>query len=68
MAHEFVIIRNGILESYTDYDDIPSDFEHVIKFIPEVPEPPHTDEQHEEIESWNEKFQALMEIERARSN
>lgn len=68
MAHEFVIIRNGILESYTDYDDIPSDFEHVIKFIPEVPEPPHTEEQHEEIESWNEKFQALMEIERARSN
>lgn len=68
MAHEFVIIRNGVLETYTDYDDIPLDFEHVIKFIPEVPEPPHTDEQHEEIESWNEKFQALMEIERARSN
>lgn len=68
MAHEFVIMRNGVLETYTDYDDIPLDFEHVIKFIPEVPEPPHTDEQHEEIESWNEKLQALMEIERARSN
>ena len=68
MAHEFVIIRNGVLETYTVYDDIPLDFEQVIKVIPEVPEPPHTDEQHEEIESWNEKVQALMEIERARSN
>ena len=68
MAHEFVILRNGILETYTEYNEIPLDFDHVIKFIPEVPEPPHTDEQHEEIESWNEKLQALMEIERARSN
>ena len=68
MAHEFVIRRNGQLETYTKYEDIPDDFDNVIKFIPEVPEPPHTDEQHEEIESWNSKLQALMEIERARSN
>ena len=68
MAHEFVIRRNGQLETYTKYEDIPNDFDNVIKFIPEVPEPPHTDEQHEEIESWNAKLQALMEIERARSN
>ena len=40
----------------------------MIAFIPEIPPDPHTEEQHEEIESWNSKFQKLMEIERARSN
>jgi hypothetical protein len=68
MAHEFVIMRNGVLETYTDYDDIPLDFEHVIKFMPEIPEPPHTDEQHSEIEKWPARLETLMEIERARSN
>lgn len=68
MAHEFVIMRNGVLETYTNYDDIPLDLEHVIKFIPEIPEPPHTDEQHEEIEKWPARLEKLMEIERARSN
>ena len=68
MAHEFVVKRNGILETYTEYNSIPNDFDYVISFQPEVPEPPHTEEQHKEIESWNEKLQALMEIERAGSN
>ena len=40
----------------------------VFKFLPEIPFPPHTEEQHEEIESWNSKLQKLMEIERACSN
>lgn len=64
MAHEFVILRNGVLETYTNYEDIPLNFEHVIKFKVELPPEPHTDEQHEEIETWNDKLQALMNIER----
>ena len=68
MAHKFVVKRNGILETYTEYNDIPNDFDHVISFEPEVPESPHTHEQHEELQSWNDKLQALMEIEHARSN
>ena len=68
MAHKFVVKRNGILETYTEYNDIPNDFDHVISFEPEAPESPHTHEQHEELESWNDKLQALMEIEHARSN
>ena len=68
MAHEFVIIRNGNIETYADYDAIPLDFEHVIKFLPEIPEPPHTEEQHDEIEQWPARLEKLMEIERARSN
>jgi hypothetical protein len=68
MAHEFVILVNGELKTYDNYEDIPDDFENVIKFLPEIPDGPHTHEQHEEIELWNKRFQQLMEKERARSN
>ena len=68
MPHEFVVLINGELKSYSKYEEIPDNFDNVIKFIPEVPPPPHTEEQHEEMESWNSKFQKLMEKERARSN
>lgn len=63
MAHEFVIIRKGIQETYTKYEDIPLDLDHVIKFLPEIPPPPHTHEQHEEINSWTDKLQRLIDIE-----
>jgi len=68
MSHEFVILVNGELQTYTNYDDIPEVFDNVIKFMPEIPSPPHTEEQHEEIDSWNDKFQRLMEKEYACSN
>lgn len=68
MPHVFRVLRNGKVEEYNRYDSIPGDFEHVIAFIPEIPPGPHTHEQHVEIESWNERLQRLMEIERARSN
>lgn len=64
MKGEFVVLRNGILETYTEYEDIPNDFQHVIKFIPETIPGPHSEEEHEEMETWNAKLQRLMEIER----
>ena len=54
------------LVEYDCYDDIPDDFDHVIEFLPEIPPGPHTDQQHEEIDSWHDKFLKLMEIEHAR--
>ena len=68
MRHVFRILRKRLIEEYDDYNKIPLDFEHVIAFVPEIPAEPHTEEQHQEINSWNEKLQKLMEIERARSN
>jgi len=65
--HKFVVMKNNEMQTYTDYDAIPNEFDHVIEFLPEVPEGPHTEEQHEEIEQWNRKLQKLMEIERAGS-
>ena len=68
MAHEFVILVKGELKTYTRYEDIPDDFDNVIKFAPEISEGPHTHDEHDEISLWNEKLQQLMEKERARSN
>jgi len=63
MSHEFVVLLNGKLKTYTKYEDIPERFDNVIRFIPEIPEPPHTHEQHEEIDLWNERLQELMKRE-----
>ena len=63
MSHEFVVLLNGELKTYTKYEDIPERFDNVIRFIPEIPEPPHTHEQHKEIDSWNERLQELMKRE-----
>ena len=70
---EFIFIVDGEVVTVNRYEDIPEKFEHVIKFLPDVPEPEggggnHTDEQHAEMARWNGRLQALMEKERASSN
>jgi hypothetical protein len=67
MGHRFVIMRGNALAEFDRYEDIPDDFDHVIEFLPEIPPGPHTDEQHEEIDSWHDKFLRLVRIEHARS-
>ena len=67
---EFQFIVNGELVIYDKYEEIPDEFEHVIKFLPDIPETvndDHTDEEHEELAKWNDRLQELMEKERARS-
>ena len=64
----FQFLVNGKLISYDKYEDIPEKFDHVIRFIPDVPEEPHTDEEHAELAVWNTRLQKLLEKERARSN
>ena len=65
---EFQFIINGELVTFDKYEDIPDEFEHVIKFLPDVIPEPHTEKQHEEMAQWNIRLQELMEKERARSN
>ena len=65
---EFQFIINGELVTFDNYEDIPYEFDHVIKFLPDIILPPHTVEDHEELEKWNDRLQELMEKERARSN
>jgi len=60
MSHKFVILNNGVLETYTKYEDIPEFFDNVIEFIPEIPEGPHTEEEHDLIDQWNNKLTKLL--------
>ena len=56
-----MIMRRDVLEVYDRYEDIPDDLDHVIEFLPEIPPEPHTEQQHEEIDSWLGLFNRLME-------
>jgi len=64
MLGTFIIKDGGELITYTRYDNIPMVFDHVIKFDPEWPEGPHTDEEHEYMDTFNDKLQDLMKRER----
>jgi hypothetical protein len=64
----FDLIVHGVLRTYRRWEDIPVVFDHLVRFEPDIPEPPHTAEQHAEAEMWNGRLQTLMEIERASSN
>ena len=44
---EFQFIVDGELVAFDKYEDIPKEFEHVIRFIPDVIPEPHTEEDHE---------------------
>lgn len=62
----FEFIINGELRTFFDYTQIPDNFDHVIKFIPEIPDGPHSHAQHEEIDQWNDRLTALIAKENAK--
>ena len=68
MKGEYIILKNGELVTYNNYDDIPSTFDNVISFNPDWPASRHTQADHDYMEVFNDKLQALMERERASSN
>ena len=61
-------MKSGVLYTYTEYNSIPRNFDHLIEFNPEIPPPPHTDQDHDEIDQWHQRFLKLMEIEYASSS
>jgi hypothetical protein len=68
MPSRFVVMKSGVLYTYTEYNSIPRNFDHLIEFNPEIPPPPHTDQDHNEIDQWHQRFLELMEIEYASSS
>jgi hypothetical protein len=66
MKGVFEFLIHGKIETFYDYREIPENFDHVIKFIPEVPEGPHTHEQHEEMDQWNNRLQELIAKEKSK--
>jgi len=57
---EFVIRRNGKIERFSEFDKIPSQYEHLIEFKPDYPPEPHTEEQHNEISKYNDYLKELI--------
>lgn len=61
--HKFVILLNGEVKEYNRFEDIPMQFDNLISFRPCLPEGPHTEEEHDEIGTWNDKLKELMKRE-----
>ena len=60
MKGKFKIFKNGKVEAYTDFNDIPQSFNHLIQCEFDIPKGPHTEEEHELIESFRPKMQELL--------
>ena len=68
---EFTFLTNSMeVVTFDNFDDIPdvSEIKEIIAFVPEIPPPPHSIQQHEEIHLWNNKFQELLKEIYASSN
>lgn len=63
MKGVFEILVNGHVKTYCNYEDIPQVFDNVIKFLPDIPPPPHNEEDHKEIETWLQRLQELLKRE-----
>ena len=60
LTGKFSIRKDNRILKFTNFDDIPLSFNHVISFEPDYPEPPHTNEQHTEIEKYQSYLQELL--------
>lgn len=51
---------DGVRRSAKSWNDIPAAIDSLIAFVPEYPEGPHTDEEHEYMESFDAKLKEVM--------
>jgi len=59
MKGEYIVkIGTSFLE-FSDSNDIPDEFDHLIKFVPEEPPEPHTQEDHDYINSFVSKMREI---------
>jgi hypothetical protein len=61
LTGRFVFRVAGVARTYRRWKDVPLAFEEVIAFQPDIPLPPHTPEQHAEIERWQARLRWLLE-------
>ena len=61
MKGKFKVLIGSEVKRYSDYDDIPAEIDEVICCEFNYPEPPHTEKQHEEIDSFVPKLNKLLE-------
>ena len=64
MANVFTILIGTEQYTYDKMEDIPDSFDYLVRFEPEYPEPPHSEEQHAYINSFPYMMQELQKREK----
>jgi hypothetical protein len=59
MKGEYIVKIGTSLLEFSDTNDIPDEFDHLIKFLPEIPPEPHTQEDHDYINSFVSKMREI---------
>jgi hypothetical protein len=59
MIGEYTVKIGNKLFDYTNVDDIPEEFDHLIKFLPTLPPEPHTQADHDLIDSFMPKMREI---------
>lgn len=54
---KFVFLVGNAVVEVNKLEDAPKEYDNLIAFVPEYPEPPHNEEQHNEIEQYQELFE-----------
>ena len=60
MQGEYSVKIGNKVFDYTNADDIPEKFDHLIKFVPKEPPEPHTQEDHDYINTFPKKFKEIF--------
>ena len=63
MIGEYTVKIGNKLFDYTNVSDIPEKFDHLIKFVPIEPPEPHTQADHDYINTFPDKFKQVFERE-----
>ena len=58
-SYKIKTLDNNIIE-YDNFDDIPNKFYRLIKYNPEYPPSPHSEEDHKMIEEFDNKLHDLL--------
>ena len=58
-SYKIKTFDNNIIE-YDNFDDIPNKFSRLIKYNPEYPPSPHSEEDHKMIEDFDNKLHELL--------
>ena len=66
---KFVVRIGRDILIFNTYEEIPESFDNLIEFNPNIPEEPHTEEEHQQLEDLNNMLHALLRREKnARGN
>jgi hypothetical protein len=63
MIGEYTVKIGDELFEYTNANDIPKKFDHLIKFVPKEPPEPHTQKDHDYINTFPKKFKEVFKRE-----